>query len=215
VIEVEADWRTKLLSVLTDPSLAMILMMVGIYGLLFEFSNPGFVVPGVVGGICLLMALFAFQMLPVNYAGFALMLLGVGFFVAEAFVPSYGALGLGGTVAFAFGAVLLIDSDVPGFGVPLSLIAGLTAASAAFILLVVGMAAKARQRPVVNMVAGGRVLLGATGELVEFAGGEGWAMIGGEHWKVRGGAELRAGQPVRVTGAQGVILEVAAFAAER
>lgn len=215
VIEVDADWRTKLLSVLTDPSLAMILMMVGIYGLLFEFSNPGFVAPGVVGGICLLMALFAFQMLPVNYAGFALMLLGVGFFVAEAFVPSYGALGLGGTVAFAIGAVLLIDSDVPGFGVPLSLIAGLTAASAAFILLVAGMAAKARRRPVVNMVAGGRALLGATGELVEFDGGEGWALIAGEHWRVRGGAELRAGQPVRVTGTQGVILEVAAPAAGR
>ncbi len=214
VTEFEADWRTKLLSVLTDPSLALILMMVGIYGLLFEFSNPGFVVPGVIGGICLLMALFAFQMLPVNYAGLGLILLGVAFLVAEAFVPSYGALGLGGIVAFAIGAVLLIDSDVPGFGVPLELIGGLTLASAAFILLVAGMAAKARKRPVVNMVAGGRALLGATGELLEFASGEGWALIGGEHWKVRGAADLRAGQPVRVMGASGVVLDVAAATTE-
>ena len=217
VTEFEADWRTRLLSVLTDPSLALILMMVGIYGLLFEFSNPGFVVPGVVGGICLLMALFALQMLPVNYAGLGLILLGVGFLVAEAFVPSYGALGLGGIVAFAIGAVLLIDGDVPGFGVPLPLIAALSAASAAFILLVAGMAAKARKRPVVNMVAGGRVLVGATGELVEFAGGEGWVLVGGEHWKVRGAAGLRAGQPVRITGVSdksGVVLDVRAQAAD-
>ena len=212
VVEVEADWRTRLLSVLTDPSLAVILMMMGIYGLLFEFSNPGFVVPGVVGGICLLMAMFAFQMLPVNYAGLALILLGIGFFVAEVFVPSYGALGLGGTVAFAIGAVLLVDSDVPGFGVPLPLIAALTLASAAFIILVVGMAAKARRRPVVNMVSGGRALLGTCGELLEFARGEGWAAVGGEHWKVRGPADLRSGQAVRVTAAEGVVLQVAAAA---
>ena len=214
VVEFEPDWRTRLLSVLTDPSLALILMMVGIYGLLFEFSNPGFVVPGVVGGICLLMAMFAFQMLPVNYAGLGLILLGVGFLVAEAFVPSYGALGLGGIVAFAIGAVLLIDSEVPGFGVPVSLIAGLALASAAFIIVVVGMAAKARRRPVVNMVSGGRALLGTTGELLEFAGGEGWAALGGEHWKVRGAPDLRSGQTVRVTGADGVVLQVAASAAD-
>ena len=217
VVEFEADWRNKVLSVLTDPSLALILMMVGIYGLLFEFSNPGFVVPGVVGGICLLMALFAFQMLPVNYAGLGLILLGVAFLVAEAFVPSYGALGLGGIVAFAIGALLLIDSDVPGFGIPLPLIAALTAASGVFILVVAAMAAKARRRPVINMVAGGRALLGASGELVEFAGGEGWALIGGEHWKVRGGADLRAGQSICVTGvggAGGVVLDVAIQSAE-
>jgi membrane-bound serine protease (ClpP class) len=214
VVEVEPDWRTRLLSVLSDPSLALILMMVGIYGLLFEFSNPGFVVPGVVGGICLLMAMFAFQMLPVNYAGLGLILLGVGFLVAEAFVPSYGALGLGGIVAFAIGAVLLIDSEVPGFGVPVSLIAGLALASAAFIILVVGMAAKARRRPVVNMVSGGRALLGSTGELLEFADGEGWAALGGEHWKVRGAADLRSGQAVRVIAANGVVLQVAASAAD-
>ena len=214
VVEFEADWRTRLLSVITEPSLALILMMVGIYGLLFEFSNPGFVLPGVVGGICLLLALFALQMLPVNYAGLALMLLGVAFLIAEAFLPTFGALGVGGIVAFAFGAVLLFDGDVPGFGVPKSLIALLSAASAGFILVVAGMAAKARRRPVVNLVKGGSALLGATGELLEFSGGEGWAMIRGEHWKVLGSNDLQAGRQVRVTRARGTALEVAADAAD-
>jgi membrane-bound serine protease (ClpP class) len=208
VVEFEADWRTRLLSVIADPSLALILMLVGIYGLLFEFSNPGFVLPGVVGGICLLLALFAFQMLPVNYAGLALILLGVGMLVAEAFLPSFGVLGLGGIAAFVLGAVLLIDSETPGFGIPASLIAVVSVVSAAFILVVAGMAAKARRRPVVNIVSGSSALVGATGELVEFAGGEGWAMIRGEHWKVRSAGNLSSGSGVRVTRVHGVALEV-------
>ena len=214
VLEFEADWRTRFLSVITDPSLALILMLVGIYGLLFEFSNPGFVLPGVVGGISLLLALFALQMLPVNYAGLALILLGVAFLIAEAFLPTFGALGVGGIVAFALGAVLLIDGDVPGFGIPKSLIALLSAASAAFILGVAGMAAKARRRPVVNLLDGSPALLGATGELIEFSGGEGWALIRGEHWKVRGASDLQAGRQVRVTRVPGGALEVAADAAD-
>ena len=122
VVMLEPDWRNRLLAVISDPSLALILMMIGIYGLLFEFMNPGFVAPGVIGGVALLLALWGLQMLPVNYAGVALILLGIAFFVAEAFLPSYGALGIGGVAAFAFGALLLIDSDMPGFGIPLSLI---------------------------------------------------------------------------------------------
>jgi membrane-bound serine protease (ClpP class) len=206
LVNFEADWRSKFLSVITDPSLALILMLVGIYGLLFEFSNPGFVLPGVVGAICLLLALFAFQMLPVNYAGLALILLGIAFLVAEAFMPSFGVLGLGGIIAFAAGAVLLIDTETPGFGIPLSLVAMLTVASAVFVLFVVGMAAKARLRPVVS---GSKTLVGATGELVECSGGEGWAMVQGENWKVRGSDDLRPGQRVRVTRVDGSTLEVA------
>ena len=213
VVEFEADWRTRVLTVLGDPSLALILMMVGIYGLLFEFSNPGYVLPGVVGGICLLTALFAFQMLPVNYAGLALIALGIAFFVAEAFVPSFGALGFGGIVAFAIGAVLLIDSEVEGYGIPLSLIGALAALSALFVIVVAGMAARARVRPVVNMVADGSALVGASAELVEFAAGEGWAIVGGEHWRVRGAATLQVDERVRVTGVHGVVLEVAAVPA--
>ena len=205
LITIEADWRSRLLAVIADPNLALILMMIGIYGLLFEFANPGFVLPGVVGAISLVLALFALQMLPINYAGLALILLGVGFFVAEAFVPSYGTLGLGGIVAFASGALLLIDSDSPGFGVSPVLIAALTAGSAAFIVFVAGMAAKARRRPVVS---GTPALLGAAGELVEFAAGEGWALVQGEHWRVHGATALRPGDRVQVTGVRGALLEV-------
>ena len=205
LITIEADWRSRLLAVIADPSLALILMMIGIYGLLFEFSNPGFVLPGVVGAISLVLAMFALQMLPINYAGLALILLGVGFFIAEAFVPSYGTLGLGGIVAFASGAVLLIDSDLPGFGVSPALIAGLTAGSAAFIIAVAGMAAKARRRPLAH---GASTLLGAAGELVEFSAGEGWAVVQGEHWKVHGSGALQAGDRVQVTGAHGALLQV-------
>ena len=186
---------------------ALILLMVGIYGLLFEFSNPGFVLPGVVGAICLMLALFGLQMLPVNYAGLGLILLGVAFLVAEAFLPSFGALGLGGIAAFAIGTILLIDSDAPGFGVPLWLIALMSAVSAVFILLVAGMAAKARRRPVVSGVS---TLVGTTGDLVEFSGGEGWARIQGDYWKVSGAEDLRAGRRIRVTRVQGRALHVAA-----
>ncbi|WP_428420568.1 NfeD family protein [Methylibium sp.] len=203
----EPDWRSRLLSVITDPSLALLLLLIGVYGLLFEFSNPGFVLPGVVGATCLLLALFALQMLPVNYAGLALILLGVAFLVAEAFLPSFGVLGLGGMAAFAFGALLLIDSDAPGFGVPRWLVAALTVVSAAFVLGVAGMAAQARRRPHAN---GAAALLGASGELVEFSAGEGWALIHGEPWQVRSADALRAGHAVRVKGVRGLTLDVEA-----
>ena len=150
VVTLEPDWRDRLLAVISDPSLALVLMMIGVYGLLFEFMNPGYVAPGVIGGVCLLLALWGLQMLPINYAGLGLILLGIAFFVAEAFVPSYGALGIGGVAAFVFGALLLIDSDTPGFGIPLPLIGAVAVVSAAFVAGVVGMAAKARRRPVVS-----------------------------------------------------------------
>jgi membrane-bound serine protease (ClpP class) len=146
-------------------------------------------------------------MLPVNYAGLALILLGIGFLVAEAFMPSFGVLGIGGVVAFATGAVLLIDSDSPAFGIPTALIAAATVVSAAFVLVVAGMAAKARRRP---LVSGAQALLGASGELVEFASGQGWAMVQGEHWRVRGASTLRPGARVRVVGVGGPALDVAA-----
>lgn len=206
VIPFEEDWRSQLLSAITNPSLALLLMMVGVYGLVFEFANPGLVAPGVIGAICLLLALFALQMLPVNYAGLALILLGLGLLAAEPFVGSFGALGLGGLVAFAFGCVMLIDSDSPGWGIPLSLIAVLALASAAFLLLVVGLAAQARRRPVVT---GAQTLVGAAGELLEFAGGQGWALVQGEHWKVHGPQQLHAGDRVRVTSLRDGVLEVA------
>src|SRR5262249_6976947 len=158
------DWRTRFLSVITDPSVAYLLVLLGIYALIFEFSNPGLVFPGVVGAICILIAAYAFHMLPVNYAGLALMLLGIAFMAAGLFFPAYGSLGVGGVVAFVLGSVILIDTDVPGFGVPFALVLGVAAAGGAFLFFAVGMMLKARKRPVVS---GREELIGSTGELLE------------------------------------------------
>jgi len=204
-VAVEPNWRTRLLAVITDPSIALILMMIGIYGLLFEFSHPGFALPGILGGICLLLALYAFQLLPINYAGLGLILLGIALMVGEAFVPSFGVLGIGGIAAFVIGAVILIDADIPGYGVPLGLIVPLSAFSAAALFFVVTMALKARRRPVVS---GRDEMIGASGEVLEDFTGEGWARVHSETWRVSSAAPLKAGQSVRVTGVRGLVLAV-------
>jgi membrane-bound serine protease (ClpP class) len=202
----EPDWRTRFLSVITDPSMAYILVLLGIYAIFFEFSNPGMVLPGVVGAICVLIALYAFQMLPVNYAGLALIALGVGLMAAEHFVPGFGVLGIGGIVAFVIGSIMLIDTDDPGFRIPWPLIAGAAAASALFLMLVLSLAVRARARPVVS---GREQMLGATGEVLENVAGETYARVHGEIWKVRSGIPLERGQVVRVTGIDGLLLTVA------
>lgn len=205
-IAYEPDWRVKLLAVLTNPSVAYILMLIGIYGLFFEFSNPGFILPGVAGAICLLLALFAFQLLPVNYAGLALILLGIAFMVGEAFMPSFGALGVGGLIAFVIGSIMLIDTEVPGFGIPWEVVGAVAALSAVFLFVVVGMALKARRRPVVSGV---EELVGRVGEMVEDApDGSGMAYVRSELWKVRAPRALAKGQRVRVTGVRELVLEV-------
>jgi membrane-bound serine protease (ClpP class) len=202
----EPDWRTRFLSVITDPSIAYVLILLGIYAILFEFSNPGMVLPGVVGAICVLISLYAFQMLPVNYAGLALIALGVGLMAAEHFVPGFGVLGIGGIVAFVIGSVMLIDTDAPGFRIPWHLIAGAAAASALFLMLVLSLAIRARARPVVS---GREQMLGATGEVLENVAGETYARVHGEIWKVHSGIPLEHGQVVRVTGIHGLLLTVA------
>jgi membrane-bound serine protease (ClpP class) len=203
---IEPDWRSRFLALITDPSIAYILLLLGVYGLLFEFYNPGFVLPGVAGVICLLIALYALQLLPVNYAGVALLVLGIAFMIAEVFVPAYGSLGIGGIIAFVIGSVMMIDTDVPGFILPWSLIAVIAFLSALFILVVVGMAVQARKRPVVS---GSEEMIGAPGEVVEDFAQEGWALIHSENWKVRSTAPLKRGQKVRVTAINGLVLEVA------
>jgi membrane-bound serine protease (ClpP class) len=204
-IEYRADWRLQMLAVITDPSIAYILLLVGVYGLMFEFMNPGFVAPGVIGAICLLLALFAFQMLPVNYAGLALIALGIGLFVAEHYVAGFGVLGMGGLVAFVIGSIMLIDTDIPGYTVPWRMIALTTVASAAFLLLVLGLALKSRRRPVVS---GREQLMGATGESLDPSYGESHARIHGEIWQVRSRVPLAAGTRVKVVGVDGLVLEV-------
>jgi membrane-bound serine protease (ClpP class) len=205
LVRVEPDWRSRLLAVITDPSIAYILMLLGVYGLLFEFYNPGLVLPGVVGGICLLVALYAFQLLPVNYAGLALIALGIAFMVGELFVTSYGALGIGGVIAFVLGSVMLIETDIPGYDIPWALIALVASVTAAFFLVVIGMALRARRRPVVT---GSEELIGARGEIMEHANGQWWARVHSEVWKVRSRAELHPGESIRVTRIDGLVLEV-------
>lgn len=206
IVTLEPDWRNRVLSAIADPSLAYLLMLAGVLGIFFEFSNPGFILPGVIGAISLLLALFAFQMLPVNYVGLLLILLGIALMTAEAFVPSFGILGIGGIASFVFGSVMLIDTDVSGYGVPWSVILPVAFASALFIFFAVGMALKARNRPVVS---GREELIGHLGEVLEdFDGKDGWARVHGERWRIASKQPLRQGQRIRVVHMNGLILEV-------
>ena len=200
----EPDWRTRFLSVITNPSFAYILVLLGGYAIFIEFTNPGMVLPGVVGSICVLVAMYAFHMLPVNFAGIALILLGIGFMAAEVFFPAYGSLGIGGMVAFVIGSVILIDTDVPEFRIPYALIAGITVASAGFVFLVAGMLLRARRRPVVS---GREELVGAAGVALEDLQAEGWAQVHGERWRVRCTVPLKRGESLRVTAIHGLVLD--------
>ena len=199
------DWHYRLLAAITDPSVALILMMIGIYGLVFEFGHPGYVFPGVTGAVCLLIALYAFHLLPVNYAGLALIVVGIAFMIAEVFVPAYGSLGIGGVVAFGAGALMLIDTDVPAFGIPWPLIVVLALVSAGFLILVGRMALRARRAPIVSGVS---EMVGADGEMLEDAVDTGWANIRGETWKVHAVGHVVRGQKIRVVAMKGMLPEV-------
>ncbi|WP_050453910.1 NfeD family protein [Candidatus Burkholderia verschuerenii] len=211
LVALQPDWRSHFLATITDPSIVLILMMVGVYGLFFEFANPGFVLPGVAGAISLLIGLFALQLLPVNFVGLGLIVLGLGFLVAELFLPTFGTLGIGGMAAFAIGALILIDTDAPGFGIPVGVIAGLALFTALFVFTVSSVALKARRRPV---VIGSEAMLGSIGVML---GGD-WAQVHGERWRVRvasASAETDAlparGERVRVIARDGLTLTVEAL----
>lgn len=200
------DWHFRALAIITDPSVAMILMLLGVYGLIYEFGHPGFVFPGVLGAVSLLLGLYALHLLPVNYAGLALMAIGIAFMVAEVFVPTFGSLGLGGVAAFVIGALMLIDTDVPGFGIPRTLIGWLALVTVVFVVTVVRMAVRARQAPIVSGV---RSLIGADGEMLEDASVTGWANIRGETWQVRTASRLVRGQKIQVVGMEALVPLVA------
>nr|WP_241015415.1 nodulation protein NfeD [Pseudomonas frederiksbergensis] len=211
LIDHAPDWRTQLLAVITNPSVALLLIMFGVYGLIFEFMNPGAGVGGVLGGICLLLGLYALQLLPVNYAGVGLILLGIAFMIAEAFLPSFGVIGFGGVVAFVVGAVILMDTDVPGFGIPLTLIIGMALISALLLMTLVGMALKARRRALVSGDAG---LVGSLATVTGLLPGlpmSGWVQLQGEKWQVQSRSPLHLGQQVRVVARTGVMLDVIAL----
>ena len=180
-------------------------MLVGIYGILFEFYSPGLVGPGVIGAICLLLALYAFQVLPVNYAGVALALLGVAMLGAEAFVPSFGILGLAGIAALVAGSILLMDGDVPGFTVAWGLIAGVAAASGILFTTVLTLAVRSRRRAVVS---GREGMIGAAGPVVHWSGHEGSVRVHGEVWRARARRALHPGQRIRVSEIDGLTLVV-------
>ncbi len=205
IVTIEPDWRTRFLGVVTDPSVALLLLMAGVYLLIIEFTTPGMMVPGVLGAICLLTGLFALQMLPISYAGLGLVLLGVAFMVAEAFYPTFGSLGIGGVVAFAIGAVMLMDTDVPGFGISPVLIGALAIVSVLFMLVIAGVALRARRQPITT---GSEGLVGSVGVALDDIEAEGWVRVHGEQWRVRSAVPLARGQEVRVTARDGLVLAV-------
>ncbi|WP_428466727.1 NfeD family protein [Photobacterium minamisatsumaniensis] len=204
-IEREQDWRFKLLSVITNPNVAYILMLIGIYGLLLEFYNPGVGLPGVLGGICLLLAMYSLQMLPVSYAGLGLILLGIALMVSEAFSPSFGVLGLGGIVAFALGSIMLMDTETPGYQIAIPLIVGLTAVSALFTFVILTLLLKSRRKPVTTGV---EVLLGQEATVVSGFPGQGRVLVDGEIWQANCLRPLSKGQKVTVTNIKGLSLDV-------
>ncbi len=201
----DPDWRSRLLGAITNPNLALILMLVGIYGLIFEFMNPGALVPGTVGAICLLLGLYALSALPVNYVGAALLLLGIALMVAEAFTPSLGVLGIGGVIAFVFGAMLLFDADAPGFGVSLPLVGGIALASLGLTMLIVRLALKSRRS---RVVTGAEALVGTEGRVLDWRGRAGHVFAMGERWAADGPADLQPGQAVRITAVHGLQVTV-------
>ena len=211
VQDFEPDWRTQFLSVITNPNIALILMMVGIYGLIFEFLTPGTFVPGAIGGICLLLGLYALALLPVSYAGVGLIALGVGLTVAEAHSPSFGALGIGGGAALVLGATILFDTDIPGLEVSWSVLAGIAVGSLIFSLIVARLAFLAHRRKVVT---GTEQMIGIAGKVDSWRGTSGYVIAHGERWKAVSTEPLVAGEGVKVTGRNGLTLEVAPVASE-
>lgn len=203
----QRSFRIKFLAVLTDPTVAYILLLIGIYGLVFEGYSPGGVLPGVVGGIALLLALYAFHILPVNFAGLALILLGIMLFVTETFVPAYGTLSIGGLVAFVLGSIILMDTGVPGFGVSRGLIAGISISAALIILTTLWLAVRAHRKPVVS---GTEELLDDHGEALQnfSAEGDGTVRIHSEIWNARSKMHIRTGETVKVIRREGLKLIV-------
>ena len=201
----EPDWRNRLLAVITNPNIAYILMLLGVYGLFFELANPGYVLPGVIGAISLLLALYAFQVLPVNYAGLALIAVGIAFMIAELFVPSFGALGIGGIVAFVIGSIILFDQAGGGLAISLPLIIAVAVLTAVFFLVALRTVLAAHRRPVVS---GAEELVGAVGEALEDFDGPGSIHVHGENWQARSRTPVRRGAKIRVTSRDGLVLWV-------
>lgn len=203
--EIEAGWRYELLSLITNPNIAYILLMIGIYGLILEFYNPGMGISGVIGVICLLLAAFAMHMLPINYAGLALLIVGIGLMMGEAFSPSFGILGIGGMVAFVLGSVMLMDSELPAYQISMPLIAALAAISFGIFVFVIGAALRARQTMVVS---GAEAIIGEQAEAREDFTGHGKVHAMGEQWQAFSSEPVSKGQILRIVARDGLVLHV-------
>lgn len=201
----EPNWRLKLLAVIANPEIVLILGLIGLYGLMYEGWNPGAIVPGVVGAICLLLAAYALQVIPVNYAGLALILVGIALMVAEVFAPSFGALGIGGIAAFVFGAIIMFDSDIPGFGISYAFVIGIAIVFAALVIWLLGYLMKLRRRGAVT--GEGSIVGGVATALADFTG-SGKVWLEGEAWQARSDVPIKKNQEVVVRTMDGLVLVV-------
>jgi len=183
----------------------LLLGLIGLYGLMYEGWNPGAIVPGVVGAICLLLAAYALQIIPVNYAGLALILVGVALMAAEAFAPSFGALGLGGITAFIFGAIIMFDTNVPGFGISYAFVIGTALVFAVLVVWLLGYLLKLRRR---GAVSGAESIVGGIATAVEDFTGDGKVWLEGEAWQARCALPLMKNQQVVVRTMDGLVLVV-------
>ncbi len=204
IFEIAADWRTKLLGVITNPTVAYLLLTLGVQALILEFYT-GSIVAGVFGGICILLGLYGLHVLPVDYAGLALILLGLALMVAEAFMPSFGVLGIGGLVAFVAGSIMLLDTDVPGYGIPWYLVGSIAAVAAGLMLLTMTMLVRSRRRAVVSGV---EQMLDSTGSVIDWAEERGRVRVQGEIWQARAAQPIGPGARVRVKAIEGLTLVV-------
>lgn len=205
IVRMTPGWRTQILSIITNPTVAYGLMLAGLLGVGLEFLMPGTFVPGTTGVICLLVALYAFQILPVNYAGLGLIAVGIGLMVAEALAPSFGALGIGGVVAFVIGSVMLMDTNVPGYRISLALIVGVALAAALALGALIWILWRSRRTPAAT---GRSQMIGTQAVALEDIEHEGWVRAHGERWRARSLQPLREGQPLRVVGMDGLTLLV-------
>lgn len=203
---IEPNWRLKFLNTIASPEIAILLLMIGMYGLLFEGYNPGAILPGVAGVICLLLAAYALQVLPVNYAGLALIIVGIVLITAEAFVPSFGALGLGGIIAIVLGSIMMFDSGIPGFGISVTFVIGIALVAGLFLFWLISYLVKLRLR---GAVTGRESIVGGTGEALESFVGVGKIWLEGESWAAHSAVPIEKGQPVIVQSMTGLVLHVA------
>lgn len=208
----EPNWRIRLLNVIANPEIVLILGLIGLYGLMYEGWNPGAIVPGVVGAICLLLAAYALQVIPVNYAGLALIMVGVALMVAEAFAPSFGALGIGGVAAFVFGAIIMFDTDIPGFGISLAFVISIAIVFAALVIWLVGYLLKLRRR---GAVSGRGSIVGGVATVLEDFTDSGKVWLEGEAWQAHSAVPLKKDQQVIVRTLDGLIVGVEPLAPGR